>query len=94
MVERRKVIPVRDAVRLLIAAGYADIGGGKHRTFYHEGIKHSVNIPFSPKGDCLYGHMARAVYVAVALVKQHETGVKRLNSVKLHERGRFIQWPK
>jgi len=63
----------RDAVKSLKDAGYAEVNlrGGKHRKFYHDGCGHWVVIPYSPKGDMLYGNMAKTVRQAVEKARQH-----------------------
>ena len=57
----------RDAIKSLLDAGYDEVNvrGGKHRKFYHVRANHWVVIPHSPKGDILYGNMAKTVRQAV-----------------------------
>ena len=63
----------RDAIKSLLDVGYVEVNvrGGRHRKFYHVGSKHWIALPYSPKGDTYYGHMAHNVRMAVGKTRQH-----------------------
>ena len=63
----------RDAIKSLLDAGFIEVNvrGGKHRKFHHKPTDHWIALPYSPKGDTYYGHMARNVRVAVEKARDH-----------------------
>jgi hypothetical protein len=83
----KSTLKLRDAVRLLYDAGFIEIEGTKHRTFYYADTHTTINFPNTPKGDVLYGHMVRRILAATGAdgATQARRGSR---DVRLHERGR------
>lgn len=83
----KSTLKLRDAVRLLYDAGFVEVDGTKHRTFYRESTHTTINFPHTPRGDVLYGHMVRRILVAAGAdgASQARRGSRDLG---LHERGR------